>query len=323
MHTANNLISALNVMLLRAIFRGSTFIILKKFTLPDFCSLVQRYRTTLAIVAPPIVLALAKVPDVSKYDLSSLRKTGIISAAAPLSKELIDALWARLRIPIKQGMGMTEAAPCTQVQAWSSCMQHPGSVGKLVPNSTAKIIAVETATTNAPRELGPGEAGELWFRGPNVFLGYLNRPEATADCVTKDGYYRTGDIGYVDAEGNFFVTDRLKELIKYKGFQVPPAELEALLLTHPKIVDAGVVGVWREDQASEVPLAFVVPTPGTKRDRAFEEEVKKWVADKAAPYKRLRGGVRFLDAIPKNPTGKILRRVLRDQIQAEARKAKL
>lgn len=172
-------------------------------------------------------------------------------------------------------------------------------------------------------EVPAGTPGELWIKGPNVFKGYLNKPELTAQCLTADGFFKTGDVGYVDKDGSFFITDRVKELIKYKGFQVPPAELEGLLISNEMVLDAGVIGAYDESQATEVPVAFIVPAPGVGATKESEQKIVKWLEDKVAPHKRLRGGVRFIDEIPKSVSGKILRRVLKEKLAKESPKAKL
>lgn len=166
-------------------------------------------------------------------------------------------------------------------------------------------------------EVPAGEVGELWMKGPNIFKGYHNNPEGTANALTSDGYFKTGDVGYQDKDGNFYITDRVKELIKYKGFQVPPAELEGLLISHPKINDVAVVGVYSKDQATELPRAYIVPAPGVQGDKKTADDVVGWLAAKVAGHKRLRGGVRFVDEIPKSASGKILRRVLKVRAQEE------
>jgi acyl-CoA synthetase (AMP-forming)/AMP-acid ligase II len=179
----------------------------------------------------------------------------------------------------------------------------PGSVGMVVPNTECKIVDVATG-----RELGRNEDGELWIRGPQVMKGYLNNPDATRDALDADGFFHTGDIGHVDDREQFFIVDRLKELIRYKGFQVAPAELEALLLAHPKIADAAVIGV-RDSEGEEVPKAFIV-----MREPIGPDQVMDYVAERVAPHKKIRR-VEFVEQIPKSPTGKILRRVLRDMEQ--------
>lgn len=176
------------------------------------------------------------------------------------------------------------------------------------------------------KELGPGEPGELWLSGPNIFKGYWKNEEATKGCMSADGYFKTGDVGYQDKNHNFFITDRVKELIKYKGFQVAPAELEGKLMDHPGIDDVAVIGVQDEDQHTEVPRAYVVPAEG-KNGEQDAAEIIKWLEGKVAPHKRLRGGVRFIDEVPKSASGKILRRLLKDKAKQEdaetGKKAKL
>lgn len=166
-------------------------------------------------------------------------------------------------------------------------------------------------------ELEAGQTGELWLKGPNVMLGYLNNPTATAASITPDGYYKTGDVGHVDAQGNFYITDRVKELIKYKGFQVAPAELEGILAAHPKVDDCAVLGVFMPELETEVPRAFVVLGNGVQGGEGMEEELLKYVEGKAAKHKWIRGGIKFVEAIPKSPSGKILRRVLKNQMLEE------
>jgi acyl-CoA synthetase (AMP-forming)/AMP-acid ligase II len=179
-----------------------------------------------------------------------------------------------------------------------------------------------------PREVSRGEVGELYLRGPNVFLGYHQNPAATQECLSDDGWFRTGDVGYQDSRDNLFITDRVKELIKYKGFQVPPAELEGVLIENDSIDDVAVIGI--QGEGSEVPMAYVVRSARSKssgvNDCDEAANIVRWLASKVAPHKRLRGGVRFIDQIPKNPSGKILRRVLKQKFETEvtqAGKAKL
>ena len=181
----------------------------------------------------------------------------------------------------------------------------------MLPNQTAKYMSPEE------KEVPIGETGELWIKGPNVFKGYLNNPEGTRNALTEDGYFKTGDVGYQDKDGNFYITDRVKELIKYKGFQVPPAELEGLLASHPMIDDVAVVGVYDEQQATEIPRAYIVPARGVEASKKTEEDIKQWLAAKVASHKRLRGGVRFVDEVPKSASGKILRRLLKVRSQEE------
>jgi 4-coumarate--CoA ligase len=267
---------------------------------------------------PPVVLLLAKSPVVDKYDLSSLRMLN--SGAAPLTGELVDAMYSRLKIPIKQGYGLSETSPTTHTQTWEDWNKTIGSVGTLLPNQEAKYMSPDE------KEVPVGETGEFWIKGPNIFLGYLNNEEGTKNALTEDGYFKTGDVGFQDTNGNFFITDRVKELIKYKGFQVPPAELEGLLMSHSDIDDCAVIGIYDESQATEIPRAYVVPREGVEGSPATEKAIMGWLSKKVASHKKLRGGVRFVDEIPKSPSGKILRRVLKVQAKEEedkGQKAKL
>jgi 4-coumarate--CoA ligase len=280
-----------------------------KFDLQDFCSFIQDLKITFTYVVPPIVVLLGKHPIVSKYDLSSMRMMN--SGAAPLTQELVDAVYSRLKIPIKQGYGLSETSPTTHTQPWDDWKRTIGSVGTLLPYQEAKYMSPDET------EVAPGEAGELWIRGPNIFKGYLNNPEGTAHALTADGYFKTGDIGYQDKDGYFYITDRIKELIKYKGFQVAPAELEGILVSHPDVDDVAVIGIYDREQATELPRAYIVPKNGLGKGEKEAEEIATWLAGKVAHHKKLRGGVKFVDEIPKSASGKILRRVLKLQAQQE------
>lgn len=297
-----------------------------KFDIEKWCAHVQNYRITFSYVVPPVVLLLGKHPVVDKYDLSSLRLMN--SGAAPLTQELVDAVYARIKTGIKQGYGLSETSPITHTQPWSEWHSSVGSVGKLVPNMEAKYTTMSDDGSE-PREVATGEVGELNLRGDNIFLGYHNNDAATAECLSADGWFRTGDVGYQDAQDNFFITDRVKELIKYKGFQVAPAELEGILVDNPTVDDVAVVGMESKEQSTEVPVAFIVRSAKSKASGSSAEQeaagISKWLDEKVAYHKRLRGGVRFVDAIPKSATGKILRRMLKKQLQEqqEGPKAKL
>ncbi|MEU6374488.1 4-coumarate--CoA ligase family protein [Streptomyces sp. NPDC046909] len=284
--------------------RGVTVVVLPRFELDTFLAAIQNHRITGLFVAPPIVLALAKHPLVGRYDLSSLRY--IVSAAAPLDAELAAACSRRLGLPpVGQGYGMTELSPCTHAVSLEDMpTAPPGTVGKLVAGTEMRIISLD----DPDKDTGIGEDGEILIRGPQVMKGYLGRPDATAAMIDPDGWLHTGDVGHVDADGWLFVVDRVKELIKYKGFQVAPAELEALLLTHPGIADAAVIGVYDTDH-NEVPHAYVVRQPTATH--LSEGEVMTYVAERVAPYKRVRE-VTFIDGVPRAASGKILRRQLRE-----------
>ncbi|ATZ46425.1 hypothetical protein BCIN_01g10250 [Botrytis cinerea B05.10] len=298
-----------------SLYMGLECIVMEKFELEKFCHTIQKFGATFAYVVPPIVLMLGKSPVVSKYDLSTVRMMN--SGAAPLTRELVDAVYARLKIPIKQGYGLSETSPTTHTQPWEDWNKYPGSVGRLLPNQVAKYMNSEE------KEVPAGQTGELWIKGPNVFQGYLKNPEGTKNALTEDGYFKTGDVGHQDKDGNFYITDRVKELIKYKGFQVPPAELEGLLISHEDIDDVAVIGIYNEEQATEVPRAYVVPRKGVAGDKEEEKKIMAWLQAKVASHKRLRGGVKFVDVIPKSPSGKILRRLLKDRALKEGEKAKL
>ena len=254
-------------------------------------------------MAPPIVLALAKHPAVGRYDLSSL--TYLVSAAAPLDADLAAACSTRLGLPpVRQAYGMTELSPGTHVVPLDAENPPPGAVGKLLPSTRMRIVPLDGGP-----DLGPGADGEILIRGPQTMKGYLGRPEATAAMIDPDGWVHTGDVGRVDDDGWLYVVDRVKELIKYKGYQVAPAELEALLLTHDAVADAAVIGVYDED-GNEVPRAYVVRRPTAPHLTA--EEVTAYVAERVAPYKKVRQ-VEFIDSVPRGASGKILRRALRDR----------
>ncbi|RYP31036.1 hypothetical protein DL767_005976 [Monosporascus sp. MG133] len=301
----------LTCIVLQGIRMGIQVVVLPKFDLEKACKVIQDFGITYASVPPPVVLALAKHPVVSKYDLSSIKWMN--SGAAPLGRDLVDIVWQRLMIPVMQGYGLSETAPTLTKGALVDWAKFNGSVGRLLPNIEAKIVDLEG------NELPRGQEGELWVRGPNVFLGYLNRPELQAETFSACGFFKTGDIGYVDDKGNLYITDRLKELIKYKGFQVAPAELEGLLLGHDEISDACVIPAFDKQRETEVPRAYVVTKPGVPRTGEKAAEIVRWLDAKVAQHKRLRGGVRFIDEIPKNASGKLLRRVLKDLAKKEDR----
>ncbi|MFJ4006477.1 4-coumarate--CoA ligase family protein [Streptomyces sp. NPDC090023] len=283
--------------------KGATVVVLPRFELDTFLAAIETHRITGLYVAPPIVLALAKHPSVARYDLSSLKY--VISAAAPLDAALAAACADRLGIPpLGQAYGMTELSPGTHVVPLAQLRDAPpGTVGRLIAGTEMRIVPLD----DPGKDLGPGERGEILIRGPQIMKGYLGRPDATTALIDPDGWLHTGDVGQVDDEGWLFVVDRLKELIKYKGFQVAPAELEALLLTHPGIADAAVIGVVNED-GNEAPHAFVVRQP-TAPDLSAND-VLLYVGERVAPYKRVRG-VTFTDGVPRAASGKILRRELR------------
>jgi len=279
---------------------GSTVVTMTRFDLEPFLAALQAFRVTCAPLVPPIVLALAKHPLVERYDLSSLRV--ILCGAAPLGEPMQRACEQRLRVPVRQGYGMTELAGGSHVS--SEAAMKVGSVGLAVPNCETRIVDIESG-----QDCGAGAEGELWVRTPSMMSGYLNKPDATAGTITPDGWLKTGDIGYIDADGFIFIVDRLKELIKYNAYQVAPAELEAVLLTHPAVADAAVVAS-PDEECGEVPKAFVV-----LKGQATGDEVMAYVAERVAPYKKIRR-IELIDTIPKSLSGKILRRVLIERERA-------
>ncbi|MFE0800758.1 4-coumarate--CoA ligase family protein [Streptomyces sp. NPDC058812] len=284
---------------------GATVVVLPRFDLEQFLAAIQNHRVTGLYVAPPIVLALAKHPLVADYDLSSLKY--IVSAAAPLDAKLAAACSRRLGLPpVGQAYGMTELSPGTHIVPLDAMSAAPpGTVGKLIAGTEMRVVSLD----DPGKDLGVGESGEILIRGPQVMKGYLGRPDATTAMIDEDGWLHTGDVGHVDADGWLFVVDRVKELIKYKGFQVAPAELEALLLTHPGVADAAVIGAYNDD-GNEVPHAYVVRQPAAPD--LSEGEIMMYVAERVAPYKRVRR-VTFIDGVPRAASGKILRRQLRER----------
>src|SRR3954453_15111044 len=274
---------------------GATVVVLPKFELQQFLTTLDEQRITRAFVAPPVVLALAKHPAVDGVDLSRLKY--VTSAAAPLDGELAEACAKRLGLhAVLQAYGMTELSPGTHAVPQDAEDPPPGAVGKLFPSTEMRLVGADG---------NDADEGEIWIRGPQVMKGYLDQPADTDATIDRDGWLHTGDIGRVDSRGYLYVVDRVKELIKYHGYQVPPAELEAVLLTDDRIADAAVIGVQAE--GNEVPKAFVVPMPGVE---LTADDVIEYVAARVAPYKKIRQA-EFIDAVPKAASGKILRRELR------------
>ena len=298
-------IYGLVVVLNMGLYTGATIVMMPRFDLEGFLRAAQNYGVSMAHLVPPIVLALSKHPIVENYKLPRLKT--IFSGAAPLGADLTRACMQRLNCQVRQGYGMTETSPVTHSSPSELSQIKFGSVGVCAPNTECKIIDLETGET-----LGRNHNGEVCVRGPQIMKGYLNQPEATAQTVDADGWLHTGDIGYADDDGHFFIVDRAKELIKYKGLQVPPAELEAILLTHPCVADAAVIPC-ADDEAGEVPKAFIV-----LREQTTPDEIMDFVAERVAPHKRIRY-LEFIDQIPKSASGKILRRILVDRERAKER----
>jgi len=292
------------VIMMLGLAGGGTIVMMPRFDLQEFLGLVQKYRVTILPLVPPVVLGLVKHPAVAQFDLSSVRL--VFSGAAPLGEEMARELARKLKCPVVQGYGMTEASPVTHLSPTRNAPMKPGSAGCVVPNTEVKIVDIVTG-----EDVSQGKDGELLIRGPQIMKGYLNQPGETAACLDREGWYHTGDVGYVDGDGFFFIVDRTKELIKYKGMQVAPAELEALLVTHPAVLDAAVVRR-ADEEAGEVPKAFVVLKPDEASRATPAEDIMGWVAERVAPHKRIRH-LEFIDQIPKSASGKILRRVLMDR----------
>jgi len=294
-------IYGMTVVMSLALRNGATVVTMPRFDLESFLSILETYRVTRAPLVPPIILALAKDPRVADFDLSNLNV--IMSGAASLGGDLAEACARRLDCRVVQGYGLTESSPVTHCTPEAPAVNKPGSIGPLLSGTLARVVDVATGA-----DLGTDEAGELLIRGPQVMRGYLNDPAATSAMIDPEGWLHTGDVARADGDGYFTVVDRLKELIKYKGFQVAPAELEALLLTHPNVDDAAVVAAL-DDEAGEVPVAFIVMAAGPRDQR----DILDFVAARVAPHKRLHR-VRFIEEIPKSPSGKILRRHLKELV---------
>jgi 4-coumarate--CoA ligase len=300
-------IYGLTVLLNLALRQRATLVTMPRFDLPEFLRIIQEHRCSYLFIAPPVAVALAKHPLVAEYDLGSVHTT--LSGAAPLDGELGTRLAERLGCRVLQGYGMTEMSPVSHLIPRESREVPVSSVGHTVPNMQCRLVDPATGEDIPVPAEGTSAPGHLLCRGPNVMLGYLNRPQETADTLDADGFLHTGDIATVRADGVVTIVDRLKELIKYNGYQIAPAELEALLLTHPGIADSAVIGTLDAD-GQEVPKAFVVRQPGADGAALDAAGVMDFVAAKVAPFKKVRR-VEFIEAVPKSASGKILRRMLK------------
>jgi acyl-CoA synthetase (AMP-forming)/AMP-acid ligase II len=283
-----------------------------RFQLNTFLAAHQEHKVTFTFIAPPVAVALAKDPAVDSHDLSSLR--GVFSGAAPLDDDLARAVEQRLDIRVYQGYGLTEASPVTHMNTDANLSR--GSVGRPVAGTEHKIVDPDSLEEIPVPAEGVSADGELWVRGPQVMSGYLGDEDATAESLPGDGWLRTGDLARQDHHGDVYIVDRLKEIIKYKGYQVPPAELEAVLLTLPDVADAAVVGASDPETGEEIPKAYVVRQAVAEGDTRSEDEVATAIEDtvnaRVEPYKRIRA-LEFVREVPKSATGKILRRTLRDR----------
>jgi acyl-CoA synthetase (AMP-forming)/AMP-acid ligase II len=297
----------LHIVIDLALRTGATAITLRQFDLEKFLHALEKYKVNVVPIVPPIVLALSASPLVERFDLSKLE--ALHCGAAPLSPEVANACSERLGVRISYGYGMTELSSLSHLSYRNAEKHKPDSTGYCLPNTVCKIIDLESK-----HDLKAGEKGEVCVRGPQVMKGYLGQPEATAEIIDGEGWLHTGDIGYTDEDGALFIVDRLKELIKYKGRQVAPAELEAVLLSHPAIADAAVIPS-PDEKAGEVPIAFVV-----LKKSALPDEIIDFVAQRVAAHKKIRR-VEFVDEIPKSPAGKILRRLLVQRVREHIRRS--
>ncbi|WP_112275088.1 AMP-binding protein [Lentzea terrae] len=297
-------IYGMQVLMNNGLYIGGVVVTLPKFELPEFLRVIAEHKTDRVYIAPPVAVALAKHPIIDNYDLSPMKM--LFSGAAPLDEDLADAVKKRIGCRVAQGYGMTEMSPVSHAIPDSREDISIGTVGVIIPNLECRLVDPATGA-----DVGVGERGELWCKGPNIMKGYLNNPDATAATIDDEGWLHTGDVAVIDADGIVSIVDRVKELIKYKGYQVPPAELEAVLLTHDEIADAAVIGV-RDADGEEVPKAFVVRQAESSLDA---DAVMAFVAAHVAPHKKVRV-VEFIEAIPKSASGKILRKDLRAREQA-------
>ncbi len=298
-------IYGMTVLLNLALKQRATLVTMPRFDLVEFLTIIQKFGCTYLYIAPPIAVALAKHPIVDQFDISTVHT--VFSGAAPLDGETAELAGRRIGARMMQGYGMSELSPVSHAMPYQRDDIPVSSVGVTLPNIVCKLVDTETGEEITEfGEDGQTHPGELWVKGPNVMLGYLNKPEATAETLDADGFLHTGDVAVAHEGGYFSIVDRVKELIKYHGYQIAPAELEALLLGHPKVMDAAVIGVLDDDK-QEIPKAFIVPAPDSG---LTEEEVMAFVAENVAPHKKVRR-VEFIDAIPKSSSGKILRKDLR------------
>ncbi|KAL3748050.1 hypothetical protein ACJRO7_009297 [Eucalyptus globulus] len=297
--------------LVKAFAFGETLVLMEKFDFVAMLGAIEKYRVTHMPVSPPLIVAFVKSQIAEKYDLSSLQSVGC--GGAPLGKEVVGRFREKFpHVEINQGYGLTETCGVATRTLGPDEANHHGSVGRIPQNMEAKIVDPTTGDA-----LPPGQRGELWLRGPTIMKGYVGDEKATAETINSDGWLRTGDLCYIDSVGFLFIVDRLKELIKYKAYQVAPAELEHLLHSNPDVVDAAVIP-YPDEEVGQIPMAFVVRKPGSN---ITESQIMDFISKQVAPYKKIRR-VAFISSIPKSPAGKILRRELVN-LATSVRSAKL
>lgn len=326
-------IYGLNLYMCQCLLWGTSVIVMPKFDLEMYLGCIQKYQPGELALVPPIALLLVKDERVSKYDLSSVKR--IMSAAAPLTQELSSALEAKFKTSYRtevccvQSWGLTETSPMATGFPNDRMDKRETGVGCIGPNMTFRFVDPESMTDAATKIDGSTEPGEIWCRGPNVTRGYYNNEEATESAFHTDPdgtrWFRTGDIGTIDKDGYVAIQDRIKEMIKYKGLQVIPSELEGKLVDHPDIEDAAVVGQWVDEMATELPVAFVVLSRQARQGnhKPVIDRVHTWLNPKIASHKKLRGGIHIVEQIPKSPSGKILRRQLKEMLKHRKIKAHL
>lgn len=311
-------IFGLNFFALSSFLCATPVVVIPRFDLTVFCGAVQRFKCTQALVVPPMLLALSRHPAVDKFDMSSLKAA--LSGAAPLGPELIEEVQARLpHLRISQGYGLSETSPVLLRASPEDHDMYKGTVGRVAPYVELRLVNHDGIDVGFAQDGDKPNPGEIWARGRPIMKGYQNNQEETDSCITPDGWFKTGDVAIIK-NGCFFIVDRIKELIKYKGFQVSPAELEDTLLGNYLVADCAVVGVQNKEQATELPRAYIVPTSSgldlktaTQSEKeAFCKEMQEWLNKQVANHKQLRGGVFLIDQVPKSASGKILRRSLRD-----------
>ncbi|KAI8364217.1 hypothetical protein BD560DRAFT_436835 [Blakeslea trispora] len=300
-----------------AIFDARTTVVVSKYDVEHMCHMIQKHKVTSLYVVPPMLLHMLNNPAITdKYNISTLEAAHV--GAAPVSLSLAQNFQNKFHVPVLGGYGMTETASIITIQLAEE--YAPGSVGRLIGGMDYKLIDSDG------KELPKDATGEICLKGPIVMPGYIDNPEATAEAIDQDGYLHTGDIGYCDKLGNWYIVDRSKELIKYNGFQIAPAELEDVLLKCPLVADAAVIGIYDEKNMTEIPRAYITLNEADKKkdSTAIKRAIHAFVDERVIYYKKLRGGIEFIDLIPKNVSGKILRKELRELYKKQASsKAKL